>query len=794
MSGRVALFAGVGAAALLALPTQAFAQVAGPAEPVITDKEAEGIDEDTALNADGSAATNVITVTGSRIRLPEVQSRNPIFVVDESHLEDRIITNIADALNELPAYRGSVTPSGAQGSFGQGVNFVNNLGLGSNRNLTLVNGRRFVSSNVPSLFNNASQGVQVDLNVIPTILIDRIDTIGIGGAPVYGSDAISGTTNVILKTRFDDIVISGTSGITERGDNFRWNVSGAAGFNFLDDRANITVAVSHDEVEGVLQNARNFFRDAIETQANIPELGSGASAFRVNPNIGPDTGDDDGIPPSVRYRGITIPFLDRGGVIFGGPLSLSASFAPNGDLIPFEFGESFPGLGIRGLGGDGFRFSDFGQIESDLRRTVVNAFANVDILDNVTFFAEGTYFNSRAEELVQQPSFNTPLFGGSSGAVIFDINNPFLTDQARQTLIDNGVTAFQLSRVNLDLADTSGFGKNEILRGVAGFRGEFDALGRVFNFEASFNRGSADIVTVSQDINRQNFINAVNVAADANGNPVCSTAPTVLGVLFAGPGGTPIADPNCVPLNLLGDGRASDAARAYVIQDDRAVAKLDQTVFNFNIGSTLFDPWGAGPVGFNVGYEHRKEKAAFIPSEFQQEGLGRSVAIGPVSGSFNVDEVFGEVLFPLISPSNDFFIHSAEVSAQGRYVDNTVNGGFFAWSAGGRLAIVEDIEFRGNYTRSFRAPAVTELFQPANNAFSTVVTPCRPQDINNGPNPTARQGNCAAFMVRTPRHVRQTAPPSRTPIWTRPSRPRFRSRRAATCCWKTKRPTATPSV
>ncbi len=679
-----------------------------------------------------------------------MQSRNPIFVVDESYIEDRNITNIADALNELPAYRGSVTPAGAQGSFGQGVNFVNNLGLGSNRNLTLVNGRRFVSSNVPSLFNNASQGVQVDLNVIPAILIDRIDTIGVGGAPVYGSDAIAGTTNVILKTRFDDIVVSGTSGITERGDNFRWNVSGAAGFNFLDDRANITVAVSHDEVEGVLQNDRSFFRDAIETQANVPGLGEPASAFRVNPNIGPDTGDADGIPPSVRFRGITIPFLDRGGVIFGGPLSLSASFDGRGNLNPFDSGETFPGLGIRGLGGDGFRFSDFGQIESDLRRTVVNGFANFDVTDNVTLFAEGTYFKSRADELVQQPSFNAPLFGGASGAVIFDVNNPFLTDQARQTLIDNGVTAFQLSRVNLDLADTSGFGENEILRGVVGLRGEFDALGRVFNFEASANRGSAEIVTFSQDINRQNFINAVNVAADANGNPICSTDPTVLGTLFAGPGGTPVADPNCVPLNLLGEGRASDAARAYVIQDNVAVAELDQTVFNFNIGSTLFDIWGAGPAGFNIGYEHRKEEAAFIPGEFQQQGLGRSVAIGPVSGEFNVDEVFGEVLIPLVSPANDFFIHSAEVSAQGRYVDNTVNGGFFAWSAGGRFAVIPDIEFRGNFTRSFRAPAVTELFQPANNAFSAVVTPCRPQDINNGPNPEARQANCAAFLAAFP--------------------------------------------
>lgn len=713
--------------------------------------EDEGLEEDEARNADGSAATNAIVVTGSRIRLPQIESRNPIFVVDDQYIEDRNITNVADALNELPAYRGSVTPAGAQGSFGQGVNFVNNLGLGSNRTLTLVNGRRFVSSNVPSLFNNASQGVQVDLNVIPAILVDRIDTIGVGGAPVYGSDAISGTTNVILKTRFDDIVFSATSGITEEGDNFRYNISGAAGFNFLNDRANLTVAVSHDEEEGVLQLARDFFREGIETQANVPGPNDPASAFRVNPNIPPNTSTSDGIPPSVRFRNIGIPFLDRGGVIFGGPLSLSRSFDPQGNLVPFNFGTTFPGLGIRSLGGDGFKFVDFGQITSDLRRTVVNAFFNFDVTENITFFAEGTYFKSRADELVQQPTFNTPLFGGASGATVFRIDNPFLTDQARGVLQAAGVTNFQISRASTDLADPSGFGENEIYRGVLGLRGEFDALGRVFNFEVSGNRGEAEITTFSQDINRQNFINAVNVTRNAAGQIVCTTAPTRDGGSgFAAPGGTPVADPNCVPLNLFGEGVSSQAARDYVIADNEAVAELTQTVFNANIGSTLFDLYGAGPIGFNVGYEHREEKAAFIPSEFQQQGLGRSVAIGPVSGKFNVDEVFGEVLVPLVSPANDFFIHSAELSAQGRYVHNTVNGGFFAWSAGGRIAPIPDIEFRGNFTRSFRAPAVTELFQPLNNAFSAVVTPCRPQDINNGPNPAARQANCAAFLAQFP--------------------------------------------
>ncbi|NCA02599.1 MAG: TonB-dependent receptor, partial [Sphingomonadaceae bacterium] len=132
---------------------------------------------DSASEEDGGA----IVVTGSRIRLPNLINVEPTVSVSQQYLQDRGLTNVADALNEIPGYRGSVTPAGAQGSFGQGVNFINSYGLGSNRSLTLLNGRRVVSSNVTTIFGNASPGTQVDLNIIPVILVDRIDRVSIGG-------------------------------------------------------------------------------------------------------------------------------------------------------------------------------------------------------------------------------------------------------------------------------------------------------------------------------------------------------------------------------------------------------------------------------------------------------------------------------------------------------------------------------------------------------------------------------------------------------------------------------------
>lgn len=723
------------------------------------DANDDGVCDTDQASADGSS-DGTIVVTGSRIRLPNFINAEPTVTIDEQYIEERNLTNVADALNELPGFRGSVTPAGAQGSFGQGVNFVNNFGLGSNRTLTLVNGRRFVSSNVPTLFNQGSAGTQVDLNVIPTILVDRIDTVAVGGAPVYGSDAIAGTVNVILRTDFEGVELRATSGVTEEGDNFRYNVSGVAGMNFADGRGNVTVSYSRDRVNGVLQSARDFFLDDIGNATN-PSTGQAATLRgaganfandgRVNSGIGFNDTSTDGFPGVVLVRELRIPFLTNGGLITsasGGPnpgaITRNFQFDGNGNLVPFDRGIAF--VGANSSGGDGFRFSDYGQITSELRRDIGNAFATFEVSDALTLFAEGTYFKSRGDELVQQPTFNSSLFGGLSAAVTFDTTTPFLTDQARALLQAAGVTTFSVSRASIDLADPTGFSENELYRIVGGARGGFQIGGRDFNYEISGNYGRTNITDVRQDLNAQNFINAVNVTTNGAGQIVCTTTPT----RQAAPGGTPIADPNCVPLNLLGLGRPSRAARDYVIATNTTESRLTQSVFNANIGGSFFDLPG-GPLGFNVGYEHRKESGAFNPSAFEQAGRGRSVAIGPVSGSYNVDEVFGELFAPIVSASNGIsFINRLEVFARGRYVDNTVNGGFFAWSAGGSFAPIPDIEFRGNYTKSFRAPAITELFLPASNAFSTVPDLCSPGNRNLGAAPAIRLANCTAFLTAFP--------------------------------------------
>ena len=181
-----------------------------------------------------------VTVTGSRIVRAGFDTLEPATVVTRKTIESLGLTNVAEALR-VPGFGVGVTPEGGQSSFGVAVNFVNRFGLGTARTLTLINGRRVVSSNTPSIFGPAGPGLQVDLNIIPVQLVDRIENLAIGGAPTYGADAIAGVVNVITRRDFEGFETSATYGRTQSSDGERYNPGLLWGRNFADKRANVTL-------------------------------------------------------------------------------------------------------------------------------------------------------------------------------------------------------------------------------------------------------------------------------------------------------------------------------------------------------------------------------------------------------------------------------------------------------------------------------------------------------------------------------------------------------------------------
>src|SRR5579872_341351 len=204
-------------------------------------------------------ALEEIIVTGSRIGRVGFDTLQAATVDDHSQLDRRGYTNAAQALESNPLFgpSDSSASSTSQAPSSTGQAFVNLFGLGSQRTLTLVNGRRFVSSSSAAAGGNAPSGQQVDINLIPVGLIDHIETIAIGGAPVYGSDAIAGTVNVILKDNFEGVQVTGQYGIAqEHGDARSYTARVLAGHSFADHRGNITVAGEYDKQDGLLLPAR----------------------------------------------------------------------------------------------------------------------------------------------------------------------------------------------------------------------------------------------------------------------------------------------------------------------------------------------------------------------------------------------------------------------------------------------------------------------------------------------------------------------------------------------------------
>ncbi len=702
-----------------------------------------------APSAAAESPAREIVVTGTRIRLPNLTSLEPTVSISRDQIAARGLTNVADALNESPGVRGSTTPAGLQPVFGQGMNFANLYGLGVNRTLVLVNGKRQVSSLVPSL--NGTPGTPVDLNTIPTILIDRVDRVSIGGAPVYGTDAIAGTINLILKRRMQGLDLSATSGITAEGDNFRINLSALGGTDFAGGRGNVTAAISYDKSNGVLYNDRWFYRANVINVAN-PSTAQAAALGpigrtlatdgRLNPGIGYNDSTTDGFPGTILVANVTRPAISTNGVLASGSGAYSWQFDSASNLVAYNRGTLFaapltgPGANpaaTRASGGDGFRLNDYNQIASTVQRLNTALFATYDLSDRARLYFDGSWSRTTGDQLVTQPTFNSVATRGRSTPLTFSVTNPFLSDQARQQLATLGYTStFAISRVNTDLTDPSGRTESNVYRGVLGLEGSFALGGRTFNYEAYANYGRSDVADFYQDLDHQKFLNAINVT---------KVGDTIVCVA---------ADPACQPLNLFGSGAASPAALAYVRRDTVSRSRLEQFVANANLGGSPFDLNG-NPVSFNIGFEHHREYGRFVPDAFIQQGLGRLAPVAPVSGKFHLTEEFAEVLVPLVTPDNGWAISKLTAFGRVRHVDSSfANGGFTAWSVGGAFAPIKDIELRGNITRSFRAPSITELYSPRTVGQVTVPDLCSTANIGGGAAPAMRAANCAAFLLKYP--------------------------------------------
>ncbi|MEY4239408.1 MAG: hypothetical protein RL339_2009 [Pseudomonadota bacterium] len=691
---------------------------------------AQDAPDSTAAKASGEDAGEAIVVTGSRIRRSATDTTMPLTVVGAQDLTDRGYFSAAQALNNEPAVnRQLAQANGGGGGSGSGVQAPALFGLGTGRTLSLLNGRRMVTT------STGLGDSQVDANVIPTGLLSRVEVVKAGGAAVYGSDAIAGVVNYVLRRDFEGLEADAQASVTSRGDYPSYSARLTGGANFGDGRGNVAVNVDWSKTEPLAFDTRPL------TQLS-----------RITSTNSADTGPTDGIP-SIRE---VIPArfwpFNLNGVIYATPapvpVFLRGQFNADGSVSSYNPGTV---LGIPfAIGGDGFPYSQLvGTLRTGIDRIAANAIAHYDLTDTVRLSTELLFARTKATEVSQLQS-NTVIGSAAqaAGAVAFTRNNPFLSSSAIASLttlspsFGAGAPLF-LSKSHTDiLADNDTVYTTNIYRGLIGLEGDFTLGGKAFDWSVSGSYGRVEGERLGYDVAVTRFNNAVSAVRNSSGQIVCG---------INADANTSNDDASCAPLNLFGSGNISDAARAYVSLPTGNTYVNEQVDLLATLGGALVS-LPAGDVRFSAAYEHRREEASFTPFAADQTGAFGLSPVVPQSGKYHTNEISGELLVPLVG--DDFTlpaIHSLELTGAFRHVANSAAGTENVWNLGGLWQPVPDLTFRASRGRNFRAPTITQLFAPnAQNLQSGNLDPCDADRINGGPNPTQRRTSCLALFTANP--------------------------------------------
>jgi outer membrane receptor protein involved in Fe transport len=659
---KAALLSG-GAFAALALANPAFAQV--------TDED-DATDQETAIQTsegmEGEPTTTTrVTITGSRIVRDDLDTAAPIAVVQDEEFKLSGTVNAEQVINTLPQVIPGTTAF--SNNPGNGTATLNLRGLGTNRNLVLVNGRRY-------MFFDTSQ--VVDLNTIPTFLVGSVDVVTGGASAVYGSDAIAGVTN--FKLRYvDGIEAGGQYSITERGDGARYNVFTALGAEFDDGRGRATIYGEYYNREGVFQGDRAFSNFALSETVFGPPLVQGGSST---------------LPSGVlRYLGgaqgdATLP----AGTEFG-----AAGARGFGTGVVFDEPANF-----RRRTGDAYNYAPVNYLMIPQERYLIGGHAEYEIGNGHEAYAEVSYANNRVQqELAATPvtgNFNVNIAAVSPFLVASDVAQLNAIDQeetntntANGNPDDPGVVNFFVQRRTVETGARNSLDERNAFRILTGLNGP---ITETFNYDAYYMYARTRNANVQAgNISRSNF--------------------------QAGLDGT------ASPINIFGPNTLTPAMVDQIsIQAQNGDISTLQVVSGVVSGTFGNLGMGADDLGIALGAEYRKVTAQFIPDTALSSGdvIGFNAG-NPTEGSYDVTEGFVELNLPIIATDSGLTL---DVTGAARYSDYSLAnvGGVWTYAGGATFSPVPDITFRGQYQRAVRAPNIAELFGGNSIGFPGASDPC----------------------------------------------------------------------
>ncbi len=606
-----------------------------------------------------AAPADAIVVTGSRIARRNLDSAAPVAAVSSEEFKLSGAVNVEQVINTLP----QVIPgtSSFSNNPGGGVSTLNLRGLDAKRTLVLVNSRRW-------MFYDTSQ--IVDLNTIPSFLIDNVEVVTGGASAVYGSDAVAGVVNFRLKN-VQGIEAGAQYGLTQRGDGRRYEAYVALGSEFAEGRGHATVFAEYYKRASIGQGQRNFSRNVLQDDG-AGGFGFGGSSTTPNGRVSSTYGEENCPTANVFCSGGQGAFFTA------------------------------PGVSRPRTGADTYNFGPDNFLMVPQERYIIGGYGDYDIGNGHTAYIEATFVNNRVRNALAP----TPVTG------TFQVNinsvSPFLSagDVAALRQLDgitnagntvgDGIVPLAIQRRINESGLRLQEDERNAFRTLIGFKGPINDN---FSYDVSYVYARTRNAQIQEgNISRSAFQAGLN------------------GV------GTPI--------NIFGPGTLSqDALNAITIRSQNAEISSLQ-VASASVNGSLFNlGWGGDDVGIAIGTEYRKVASRFIPDTALSSGDVIGFNAGqPTQGSYNVKEAFAELRVPVAA--NQPGIYRLELTGALRYSKYSLGavGGVWTYSGGAQYAPIPDVTFRGQYQRAIRAPNVQELFGGAFVNFPTAIDPCSVAD------------------------------------------------------------------
>ncbi|MDG2533842.1 TonB-dependent receptor [Sphingomonas sp. HITSZ_GF] len=647
---------------------------------------AQQVDEQT----EPAAAPTEIVVTGSRVARTEFDNPTPTTVIGADRIEQTGLNDVGDVLLQMPQISVGLGASNDTFQRDIGASFINLRGLGTNRTLVLVNGRRRVSG--------SRDGSQVDVSSIPSSMVERIEIITGGASAVYGADAVSGVVNIILKDDYEGLNLAGRYGISARGDGATYMLSGSGGGKFADGRGSASLGLTYQKSDILRYTDRDY------------TYGDGALSFVSNPaNTGPADGIADRIVINSPH---TIGNSYQPTFVVGG----RRYFYDNG-LVPLNNPNCYSTVCSGGKYG-------YDSRERNLRNPR-EAFAamgsvNYEITPAITAYANFE-FSYSSSDTNGQSYFDSTL--------TLRRDNPTLPSAVTALMDANNLSTLTVGYEGEDIYGNKRYVNSRYTyTAVGGLRGK---LTDRFNWEAFYQYGRRDQnYKVFNTRIESRFFEAIDAVLDTTTNQIVCRSATARAA-------------GCTPISIF-NGRLTDAQQAYYQYTFQRDVTNEQTLAGIQATGSLFDLPG-GPLSVAVGAEYRKDRLQSVDDGMGARGLlyRTDNGGGPVDASSDVKEVFAELVVPVLKDVP--FFRSLQVEGAARYSDYNTIGSTMAWKLGGEWAPIDALRFRVTRSRSVRAPNIVELYSPDTlGTLNITFDPCDATQINLAPN---RLANCRALGV-----------------------------------------------